>query len=212
MTSSREKAAEAASEVKRPTARERKVEERRERIAQLASQGILRIGYEGLSVNVLAEEAGLSVGGLYRYISQKSDLLVMACEDIYGGLLERIHEAASANGPAEARLRGALAVYFDACVVSRDQILLMYREYRHLPPDAQSRFREKETSISRAFKDIVDGGVAEGVFDCPSSDVLALDIIVTGHLPALKGWAVKHLPGSDLTENQVDFIMRSLRV
>lgn len=190
----------------------RRSHQRRRMLAAVASRHIIEHGFEKVSVSTLAEDAGMSVGGMYRYISTKSDLLVMACEDIYGGLREQLAEVTTGEGPLPAKLRAAIELYLRSCLDSRDQILLMYREYRNLPREAQLRYMRREKGVAGVFADAIAAGVRRGVFAAGASPpVLAEDIILLGHLPALKAWALRgEAADSDLVREHAELIMTRL--
>lgn len=158
-------------------------------------------------MNALAAELGISVGGLYRYITTKSDLLVMACEDIYGGLLERIGDAIEGRPTAE-RLPTALRLYLQSCAASRRQILLMYREYRHLPPAASQRYRDREEAIVACFTELLAGHWLDSGLE---ARLLAQDMVLIGHLPALKGWGLPaDTSPEQLAEAQISLLLRGV--
>lgn len=186
---------------------------RRSLLPALAGRHIIEHGFEGCSVNDLAADLGLSVGGLYRYISTKSDLLVLACESIYGGLREQIAEITTGTGPLPEKLRAAVALYLRECARNQEQILLMYREYRHLPRDAHRRYKDREQGIAGVFSDLIVSGVRSGVFRDVDATVLAEDIVLLGHLPALKGWALREwalreeVEPDALVSEQVELVM-----
>lgn len=186
--------------------------QRRQRLAATASRQIIERGFEGISVNALAEDAGMSVGGMYRYINTKSDLLVMACEDIYGGLREQLAEVTTREGPLPDKLRAAIDLYLHSCLGNSDQILLMYREYRHLPSEAQSRYMRREKGVADVFANAIAAGVRRGIFATGVSPaVLAEDIILLGHLPALKSWALRgEVTEDDLVREHTELIMTRL--
>ncbi|MCK5890305.1 MAG: TetR/AcrR family transcriptional regulator [Aeromicrobium sp.] len=168
-------------------------------------------GFDRVSVNELAEDLGMSVGGLYRYIQTKSDLLVMACESIYGGLRERLAEVATgADLELDDKLRLMIGTYLAECVRNRDQILLMYREYRHLPDQAHRQYQEREVGISSTFADVISTGVRRGEFRPVEALVLAQDIILLGHLPALKGWALRGTEPKIVADEQIELVMSRL--
>ncbi len=172
-------------------------------------------GYEATSVNDLAAALEMSVGGLYRYIDTKSDLLVMVCEDIYGDLPGRLEAIAEDPAPAAERLTKVLDAYLESCVESRALILLMYREYRHLPREAQVRFQQREETIAALLERLIAEGVAAGDFT-PTVDAwtLAHDAVLIGHLPALKSFAVRAARRSErtVTRAQVQLILHALGV
>jgi AcrR family transcriptional regulator len=153
----------------------------------------------------------MSVGGIYRYIKTKSDLLVMACEGLYGDLRDRIVEVATGEQRIQDKLRHAMQVYFDACTANRDLILLMYREYRHLPEDAQRRYQDREERIAEVFADLIRSGIRQGAFQAIHPDILACDIVMFGHMPALKGWSLRRYGNSvQLAQEQIGLILGRL--
>lgn len=125
----------------------------------------------------------MSVGGLYRYIRTKADLLTLVCEDIYGELASALR-ALAADG---ADLIDVSEAYLQACATNRKLILLMYREYRHLPREAQERYEDREEEIVVILRELASASTA----DAADPDALARDIVLLGHLPALKGWALR---------------------
>lgn len=184
---------------------------RREQLTAAATALIQERGYERVSVSELAQAAQISVGGLYRHIKGKSDLLVMACEDIYGQLRERIVDAAAHEEGHGDKLRAAMQVYLGACEENHERILLLYREYRYLPPDAGQRYIAREQAITDTFGDLIRAGVRAREFGACEPLVVAHDIVLLGHLPALKGWAMtQRLPAAELAEHQIDLILRAL--
>jgi AcrR family transcriptional regulator len=135
----------------------------------------------------------------------------MACEDIYGGLRERISDVATNEQPLAQKLPAALRIYLQSCQDNRSHILLMYREYRHLPKDAHDRYMEREQAIADVFADLIGSGIRQGLFEPVDAGLLARDIILLGHFPALKSWSVRGLISPDhLMEEQITLIMRSL--
>lgn len=188
-------------------------EERRSRLQEVATRHIIERGFDSVSVNDLAEDLGMSVGGLYRYIQTKSDLLVMACETIYGGLRETLAEIATGSErDLPEKLRLMIEVYVGECVRNREQILLMYREYRHLPEEAHRRYKERELAIAGLFADLIGTGVRRGVFGEVNVQVLAQDVVLLGHLPALKGWALRGVESDVLVAEQAELVMARLGV
>lgn len=142
----------------------------------------------------------MSAGGLYRYISTKSDLLVMVCEGIYGELPATLEKFATGDRAYEERLGSACRGYLRSCELNHELILLMYREYRHLPSDAQERFKEREKAVAKTFQRLIVEGQESGLVSRRlPANVAADDVVLLGHLPALKRWAISS-PRKLLTE------------
>ncbi len=148
-------------------------------------------GYEQTTVDELATAMGVSVGALYRYVSTKSDALVMVCDDIYSGLPEELQELAAQGGHELDVLRSLVRCYVDSCLEHRDLVLLMYREFRHLPREAQERSMQKEDAIVDVLAGAIRRAQRSGHVRKGDARLLATHILLLGHLPALKGWQLK---------------------
>lgn len=188
---------------------------RRATIVSEATRLFQERGYETTSVNDLAATLDMSVGGLYRYIETKSDLLVMVCESIYGDLPTQLASIADLHAAPTQRLVTLFDTYLRSCVENRRLILLMYREYRHLPEPARERFKQREEAIAALFQRVVDEGIAAGEFAAEIDGwSLAHDLVLIGHLPALKGWALRgsRRTANDAVDHQIRLIFQALGV
>lgn len=178
-------------------------------ITKAASREIVLRGYDNLSVGDIAEAAGMSVGGIYRYIKTKTDLLVMVCEGIYDGVREELGEIVASDAVYDVKLASAVDHYLVICENRRAEITMVYREYRQLPAEAQQHFMQREQAIADLFADLLRAGMRAGAFRGVDATLLAIDIVFLGHLPSFKGWALR---GAGTTPNalrseQVDLIL-----
>ena len=196
----------------RPRRTQQRTLARRERLAAVAGEMIVERGFDSLSVNELAQRCGISVGGMYRHIRTKTDVLVMACESIYGGVLDDMRTALDGRSGVEDRLAAAVGVYLDACAANRDRILMTYREYGRLPTTARRRYMDREVAIAELLAGLIAAGVEAGRFRPVDPFVVAYDAVLLGHLPALKGWALRGRSGEEgLARRQVELLLAALR-
>lgn len=176
-----------------PSVRARGKADRRAAIVAKAAELFIERGYDGASVNDVAAALEMSVGGLYRYIDTKSDLLTLVCDDIYGQLPDTLRRMAAVEAPPVRRLATVCFAYLRACAENRSLILLMYREYRHLPEAAQQRYGDREEELVAILRDLVADCLDADArtVPAPDPDLVARDLVLLGHLPALKGWALR---------------------
>ncbi|WP_310963932.1 TetR/AcrR family transcriptional regulator [Nocardioides terrisoli] len=194
--------------------RERSVRssEKLSHITAVASREITTHGFDNLAVSDIADAAGVSVGGIYRYITTKTDLLVMVCKGIYDGVREELGEIVASEGLLDEKLAAAIDAYLRACEGQRQQIAMVYREYRRLPGDAQRFFMQREQAIADVFADLLRAGAKSGVFRPADATVLAMDIVFLGHLPSFKHWALGGVVTDDeLRREQVAIFMDRVR-
>ncbi len=172
------------------------LEERRELIISTATKLFMDRGYDDVSVNEVADAMGVSIGSLYKYVRSKEDILWLVMDSIYGQLENLLKaERAVAAGPRDALLH-AFERYLRAVDSVRRGILLMYREYRNLPSDAQAEFMERERRIVQIFEEIVTEGVEAGEFGSTDTKMVALDLDSLGpHLGSQGMDAAKPVPG-----------------
>jgi AcrR family transcriptional regulator len=194
-----------------PQPQQRRSQERRRQLAKVALRLIEERGFEALSVNEIAEEAGISIGGMYRYIRTKTDLLVMACDDIFGGLREQMLEAVSAEQGLENKLSAAMRVYWLACHDRQDLLRLTYREYRSLPPEAKKLYKRQELEIADVFRDLIRAGIITDEFRAADDGVVAHEIIFLSHMNAFKNWALHGVDLDRLLTEHVELFVSRLR-
>jgi AcrR family transcriptional regulator len=137
----------------------------REAIVRAALGLFAEHGYEGTSLRQLAERVGIEAGSLYNHISSKADLLadmiVYAIEEVLTGV-QGILESAPQD-PAE-RLRAATAAHIAFHCTQREQVIVLDREFRALPPERAGGVADASARYEAVFADILDAGVSSGAF------------------------------------------------
>ncbi|NPT39197.1 TetR family transcriptional regulator [Paraburkholderia xenovorans] len=171
------------------TPRAQRVSARRRQLVELTMQLLKEKGFDLLSVNELAERASMSVGGLYRYIKTKSDLLEMICDETNKGLNEQMMERTSTVRGVKEKLRVGFEVYWQGCWDAAEPILTAYREWQSLPEAAQHRYIEQEKRVAEYFSDLIRAGVASDEFRVVDARLLAAEMIFLAQMRAVKGWA-----------------------
>ena len=184
---------------------------RRRHLTEVAVRLITKKGFEALSVNEIAAEAQISIGGMYRYIRTKADLLVMACEDIFGGLREQMLKAIDEEQSIENKLVAAMRVYWLACHEREELIRLTYREFRSLPHEAKELYKQRELEISEVFRDLIRAGVITGEFRAVDDRVLAHEIFFMSHMWMFKHWALHDLDFDCLLDEYLELFLSRVR-
>lgn len=187
------------------------VQRRRAQIVDVAVEMFARKGFANTSVNEIAEACGMSIGTLYRYVKTKEDILFLVCEHIFGYLDEGLFKETGGEQDVRAKLRWAIRTFMKAVDRVHRYLLLMYREYGHLIPEHRTYFMRRESAVATVLEKIVRAGVNQGGLECASPRLVALDIIILGHMLALKRWALKDEFDVDtFIELQTDLLLRAL--
>lgn len=185
------------------------LDERRQQLVAAATEVFFERGYDRASVNEIAERCGWSVGGLYRYVRKKEDILVLVCTEIFRRIGPASLTAPDSLCPRE-RLRDALTAYCENIQQHARQVLLLYREYGRLSPDTRRYFMQLETRVRTVFQRLVEDGIADGAFTCEDPELFAVDCIGRTHTLALKGWALGNRSPEQTIDALVSWTLRSL--
>lgn len=122
-------------------------------------------GFHGTSIRQIAQRSGLSVPGLYHHYESKHALLVAIMQDAMTDLWERTHMALDEAGDSVLR---QLQLYIECLVLfhaSRPAVAsTTITETRSLNPQSRSHHISLRDRQHKALDDIVDAGIAQGLF------------------------------------------------
>lgn len=106
VTSARSRAeSKSAIAVEKPTRREQKKEDKRERIRAAAANLFRANGYDGTTTRAIAEQAGIATGTLFLYVRDKDEALAM----VYGEEVDQALARPAENRPKKIRFASALS-------------------------------------------------------------------------------------------------------
>jgi hypothetical protein len=88
----------------------------------------------------------------------------------------------------------------------RHGILLMYREYRRLPVEAQQDFMNRERRVINVFAEILREGNESAVFRCAEPDMVAVDLLSIAHAWSLKSWMFRSVSLDDYVNRQLRLV------
>ncbi len=121
-------------------------------------------GFASMSLRDLSSEANLSMGALYAYISSKEELLDMIQQQGRIVVVKVMNESLSGiDEPAE-KLKTAIQVHLYLSEVMQPWFYFSYMETKNLPRDAHRKAIESELLTEGIFAEIIEAGMAKGVF------------------------------------------------
>lgn len=148
-----------------------------------------REGSHAVSMQALAEEAGVSVGLIYRYFGNKQDLLLAVIVEVLEAFSEQVPPAIEAAGDDTVeRVAAAFAAYCRVIDEHRQAAVLSYRESKTLGDDGRERIKDLEISTSEPLRRTVAEAVADGSFVDVDVDLFAYNLLLLAHAWALKHW------------------------
>ena len=145
---------------------------------------LIRSGYEGLRVDDVLDEAGLSTRAFYRRFRGKSELFLALFDREAGRAGERLRgKVAAVGAPAEKVeewVRATLALAYDARLARRTRVFLVERQViaSEFPDDVI-----RCVSLQLApLEEAIEEGRASGVFPAaePERDALAIHHLCSG--------------------------------
>lgn len=153
-----------------------KVLEKKRGILDAASRVFRRKGLHATGMRDIAAELGMAVGNLYYYFRDKDELLAFVQEDALAGLLDLAAQVRGTELPADARL----ARLIEEHVVRLNEGTpgsLAHLEVEALGEPWRQEVQERRDQYERAFREIIEEGMAAGVFRPADPKVSALAIL-----------------------------------
>lgn len=169
-------------------ARLTRAERRSRQLLDAAARLMERDGSQAVSMQAVAEEAGVSVGLIYRYFGGKDDLLLAVIVDVLGAFELRVPAAVESAGedPVE-RLAAAFRAYCEVIDEHRHAAVLTYRESKSLSEEGRLRIKELEVTTSEPLRGLLREGIASGDLVDLDVDLVTYNLLLLAH-----GWALKH--------------------
>lgn len=164
------------------------VKQRRAQIVAGAVELFSKKEYHQTTVEEVARRAGISTGLIYRYVSDKEDLLLLSILDVLDSYAVEIPAALEGvEGPLE-RCTAAFVAYCKVVDKRREATLLAYRSTISLRPERQRLVREAEQETNRLLGTCIEKCIEEGLFRPVDGDIAAYQLVMYAHAWALKYW------------------------
>jgi AcrR family transcriptional regulator len=168
-------------------------------------------GFDRTTINDIADQLDISVGAIYRYVKHKEDILLLTLARTLWRFQE-LGQSASAGREPEQRLRELIAEYYRVIAAGASSTLLAYRESYVLKGEARRLVKDMELETNRVFEAIVRDGIARGAFRPCRVDLVTYNIVMLGHMWALKRWYLgKVMDLETYIAEQTEFILAALR-
>ncbi|MEQ1955013.1 TetR/AcrR family transcriptional regulator [Mesorhizobium sp. CN2-181] len=144
-------------------------------------------GFHKTSLRDLAEESGLSMGGLYSYFDSKETLLLMVLAEVEAAIVDILSQAPEdvTKDPRD-HLRWVIEAHIRLTEVMQPWFFFVYMEAKAFPKSAKTAAIEGELVAERILADILARGISNGFFR--KIDAHLASAIIK---PMLQDWYVK---------------------
>lgn len=151
-------------------------ERKREILA--ASQNVLKEkGYAATSVRDIAKALSMEPASLYSHFKSKEDILKITCFDMADKLEIGIAEVNDIYFNAEEKLRTAINLHVKVLTQNLNSAMIFIRDWRNLTGKSLDHFILKRNAYEAGFREIVQTGINEGIFNETDKKFAALTIL-----------------------------------
>lgn len=144
-------------------------------------------GYHGTSMRDLGRELGVLGSSLYSHVEGKQQLLAEVVDRGATFFQEAADAALAVEGSPADRLYALIAGHVDVVLDHRPEVRTYLDQAAVLDPELRTGVVGARDRYERAFRSVLDEGVADGSFR-PDLDVTLAAIYVLSVLNALERW------------------------
>ena len=101
--------------------------QRRQQILAAAKELFSRSGYHGVTVDAIAERAGISKGNLYWYFKSKQDIFQMLFDDVVDNLTMSAGGIMGSDSSPKEKLRALTRSHLEAAETNPEAVVLMFQ-------------------------------------------------------------------------------------
>lgn len=184
------------------------LEFRRAEILDAARKVCATRGYHEMTVDEIAQAAGIAKGTIYLYFRSKHEIYWAMIESVVAGLHEQVREELAKPGTIEDCVRRFVATKMAFFERHHDLLRLYYNEVNSIaarPPRSRDQFERRYLEQVRLLQSALERAVADGVLPPVRSDMAALTIFELTRSAVVhrsRGWSKAPL------QDDIDFIFR----
>ena len=165
-------------------------------------------GTHSVSMQAIAKSGGVSVGLLYKYFSDKEQIVLAAITRVLEEFRLRVPSAIAEAGDPVDRVIAAFSEFCRVVGEQRHAVVLTYQVSRALSKDGLKSIQDQELETLQPLVDVVAAAVEAGDLRDVDAQTLGHDLMSTAHMWALKHWYFQRI-GLDL-DTYIDRQVRTL--
>lgn len=162
-------------------------------------------GFHAMSLRDLCQDTGLSMGGMYNYISSKEELSKMVTEFVGVTFVDVNRALFPPMEDTERRLEALIRAHIYMSELFHPWYFFVYMETKNLPVEQIKSAIQVEQIMLGELQVLIDDGVVAGIYDTESGKLNAAAILSLIQDWYLKGWHFRD-SGIDAT-SYADFVL-----
>jgi AcrR family transcriptional regulator len=164
------------------------VAKRLPQIINAAIQQFGKSGFHSTTIQDIAKTAGISIGMIYQYVSDKEELLYLSVNAVVEDCVSAAENArAHAKNPLE-RYVAVVEALTRVIDERRAEAVLGYRESHSMSREHMGHVMKREREIGQILTDCIDECIRAGIFRKINADMLMYQSIILAHNWALNAW------------------------
>jgi TetR/AcrR family transcriptional regulator, cholesterol catabolism regulator len=172
--------------------------DRKKEILTSAQSVLKEKGYAATSVRDIAKALTMEPASLYSHFKSKEDILKITCFEMADKFELAVKEVNDIYFNAEEKLRMAIKLHVEILTQNLDSALIFIRDWRNLTGKSLEQFVAKRNTYEAGFREIVQTGIEEGVFNETDKKFAALTILSSVN------WIVEwYQPDGNLNAEQI---------
>jgi AcrR family transcriptional regulator len=181
---------------------------KRDRIIEAALKLFANESYQAVTMDRVAESAGVAKGTLYLYFQSKEDLYLGILTDGMESMVRDYQASVDANADVKARLRHAVTMSVEFYDRRRDLLRLMMTEEPRMPA-ARNRIRDEWRDRGvKFFNSLIEEGIQSGVFR--AVDSLMATYAIMGGIRSVMLFYGAHHPVDRIVDELGETMVRGL--
>lgn len=186
------------------------VKKKHAHIANAAYKLFIKKGYNQTSIRDISRAAGMAMGNLYDYISNKEDILYLVYQEHYNRLRKILYseDLLKSKNPRESLIL-FIANFLKNKKLFAHESQIIRHELRYLSKNKLTEAYEKEAELIRKLEQIIQSGVKQNVFNTETPYFTACFIISQLNIWVMNRWTFKEKYSEQEADNLViDHIMK----
>ena len=182
-------------------------EARREAILEAALEVFARRGYNGSSIDEIAQTAGISKALIYEHFPSKRELHVSLIEHHVQDIFERLAVAAATTDPGDVRLRAGVDAFLEFVETRRDAFQMVFRDAVEPEVAGLLTAMQRQTAAAVAGLMASEPRTQRGDPDQDRQPIEMLGHLLAGGIQSLALWWGDHpeVPREHLTDAAMNF-------
>jgi AcrR family transcriptional regulator len=135
--------------------------ERREQLLSVALEVFARHGFDGSSMNEVADRAGVTKPVLYQHFASKRELYLSLLDEVGGRLSRAIASAVGAVGSAHGQVEAGMQAYFRWVADDHDSFMLLFGSTSRVDEEFAEARRRVEDLMASAIADLIRADISQ---------------------------------------------------